>query len=243
MGTLKMITTVNIQIRLFEHYSLLVDCSGLNSQQVDCFTQWTCLPKLSTYTTLGKLFDALFGKGTRLPVAVLTFEEVAAQTRVTSAQCLSIYPAWVRRVRSFWKNKCARGAEQLHALQTHQALAARVLANQHLDEQRGAERTGYERGLRDERKAYRTKLVLEAWAAFEHMDEHGKLYSPGIIEDLKHCIQLLEVNGGNSAEGAEALLISFSLACVKRINAMARYNASLDKMDDYRSVQGVSVQV
>lgn len=204
--------TNEVQALLFEKYGVFADCSNLSDYQVSRFLDIYPRPQISKFPTIGKLFDAMFGRGVRLPVAMVNYELLSAQTKVVSAQCPSFYSELVRSLRVHREKSDA----QLEAFKKQSLTALHAIKRTHEAELLVAENNGYQRGVRETEKLYRKRLLAEARGAYAEISESLCDYTPGIRDDLDECLKALEKNAGAPTSGAYDLIIDISKKFAKR---------------------------
>lgn len=170
--------------------------------------------KISDYPTVGEFFKAVFGKDTkRIPVAAVEFEFFPSHTLVEHLQCPHFYQDLVR---SALANE-QKSEEKLVAFKAQGRTALAAFKEKHRAELVESEMRGYERGLRQMERCLKSKLITEASAACEEIEENLSAFTDGVRIDLGECIELLEKTPDDRTSGAYTLIMELSKRFTKRL--------------------------
>lgn len=214
-----------VQKFMLERYGLLVDCSNLTERQINMCLNIFPARKISDYPTLGEFSRAVFGKDTkRIPVATVEFEYFPPHTPVEHLQCPHFYQDLVRtalaNAQESYEKLVAFKAQGRSALAIFRAQASNAmeeLKEKHRLELVESEIRGYERGLRQVERCLKNKLLTEASAAREEIEENLSAYTDGIRIDLGECIELLEKAPDDRTSGAYVFIMELSKRFTKRL--------------------------
>lgn len=203
-----------VQIMMFEMYGLLVDCSKLTERQISMCLDIGPARKIEDYPTLGEFLRAVFGKETkRVPVASVDFEFFPSDTPIEHLQCPHFYQELVRSTRANARKSNAK----LELMKAQGRTALDAINSMHRAELVKSEMRGYERGLADAEKMLKRKLLVEANAAHQEIEENLAAYTDGVRIDLGECIEHLEQTPDDRTSGAYIFIMELSKRFTKRL--------------------------